>query len=101
MMTRKSQTFNICVLAQSVQRRFTNRTAKVRFPARATDFSLLHTAQRDSGAHSFPIQWVPVVLSPGTKHPESETYHSSPHSVETNKDGAMPPLPSTSSWGVA
>jgi hypothetical protein len=44
-------------IAQSVQRQATGRTAGVRFPARAGEFSTLHSVQICSGAHtvSYPI----------------------------------------------
>jgi hypothetical protein len=47
----------------------TDWTAGVRFSTPARDFSLLHSIQTGSGAHttSHPIQWVLGVLSPNGK----------------------------------
>jgi hypothetical protein len=75
--------------------------AGVRFPARATDFSLLHRVQTSSGAHPVPVQRVPGALSSGVKLPGHEADHSSPSSAEVKNRGSMPPLTHTSSWRCA
>jgi hypothetical protein len=61
-------------------------------------FLLLHTIQTGSGAHLACIQYVPENLSPGVKRQEREAAHSPSSSAEVKKDGAIPPLPFTSSW---
>jgi hypothetical protein len=48
-----------------------------------------------------PIQWVPGVLSMGVKRPGRGADHSPPSSAEVRMNGAIPPLPNTSSWRSA
>jgi hypothetical protein len=57
------------------------------------DFSLLHSAQTDSGPTQPPIQWVPVALSRGVKRQGLEADYPPPSSAEVKKVGAIPPLP--------
>jgi hypothetical protein len=50
-----------------------DRGSKVRFPARAWNFSLHRRVQNGSGAHPQPpIQWVPGTISLGVKWPGCE-----------------------------
>jgi hypothetical protein len=79
-------------MAQSVQRRATGWTARVRFPT-VKDGSLLHSDQTGSEAPQPHIQWVPVALSPGVNRPGREDDRSPPASAEVMNGGAIPPLP--------
>jgi len=45
-----------------------------------------------------PIQWVPGALSLWVKRPGHEADHSPPPMLRSRMRGAIPPLPSTSSW---
>jgi hypothetical protein len=45
-----------------------------------------------------PIQWAPVIISPGIKRRVREVDHSSPSSVEFKNGGATPSLSPPSSW---
>jgi hypothetical protein len=56
-------------------------------PAGARDFSFLHTAQTDSGAH--PASY--------TRRQGGEADHLFPFSVEVKNGGTVPPLSHTSS----
>jgi hypothetical protein len=49
-----------------------DRGSRVRFPAGAGNFSLLHRFQTGFGLTQPPIQWVPGALSLGVKRPGSE-----------------------------
>jgi hypothetical protein len=60
------------------------RGSRVRFPARAGNFSLHYRIQNDSGAQP-PIQWVPGDLSLGVKRPGREADHSPPSSAEVEE----------------
>jgi hypothetical protein len=71
-------------------------TAGVRFPAGATDFSLLHTVQTRSGADLLYYPMGTGTLPPGVKWPKREADHSSLSSAEVKNNGAIPPLPHTS-----
>jgi hypothetical protein len=42
-------------------------TTEIRFPARAKDFSVLHSVQTALGTTHPPVQWVPGALSSGVK----------------------------------
>jgi hypothetical protein len=68
----------------------------VQFPTRARDFSLLHSVQTGSAAHtaSYP-------MGTGIKRPRCEAGHSPPASAEVENGGAIPPLPHMSSWHSA
>jgi hypothetical protein len=44
------------------------------------------------------IQWVSGALLLGVMRPDREADHSPPSSSEVQNDGAVPPLPHTSSW---
>jgi hypothetical protein len=48
-------------------------------------YSLLHVVQTGSGAHPAPLQWVPVVISPGVKRMGRETNHSPKTSAKVMK----------------
>jgi hypothetical protein len=72
-----------------------DRGSRVRFPARAGNFSLLRTAL---GPTQPPIQWVPGALSLGVKRPGREADHSPPSSAEVRECVELPPLPNTPSW---
>jgi hypothetical protein len=75
------------------------RGSRVRFPARAVNFSLHHRVQNGSGAHPQPIiQWVPGNLSPGVKRPVCQADHLPPTSAEIKNAWSYTPLPHTSSW---
>jgi hypothetical protein len=65
----------------------------VRFPARARDFSLLHSVQTGYEPKKPPIQWVAGPLSRGVKRPWREADHSPPSSIKVKNSGAIPPLP--------
>jgi hypothetical protein len=88
-------------IAQSLERRATGWTAKVRFPAGEGYFPFLHRAQIDSGGDWVSIQRVQEALSPEVKKLGCEAGHPPPSSVEVKNGGAIPPLPSTSQWGGA
>jgi hypothetical protein len=70
-------------------------TAGVRFPA-CTRYFDLRSVQTDFGAHptSYP-------MGTGANVPGREADHSPPSSSEVKNDGAMPPLPTPSSWSGA
>jgi hypothetical protein len=80
-------------IAQSVRRPTMDWTVRVRFPARASDSSLPHSVQNDSGAH-------PASYSMGTGgcFPAGKADHSHPSSAEVNFGGAILPLRNTPSW---
>jgi hypothetical protein len=62
-----------------------DRGSRVRFPARAGNFSLHHRVQNGSGAHPAPYPMVPGVLSLGVKRPRREADHSPPSSAEVKE----------------
>jgi hypothetical protein len=64
----------------------------------ASDFSLVHSVQKGSGANSVPYSMDTDALSPGVKRQKREADHSSPSSAEVDNDGNITPLPDTSSW---
>jgi hypothetical protein len=68
----------------------------VRFPTEARDC----TPKRPDRlwGSTQPIQWTPVVLSPGVKRLEGEAEHSPPTNAEVKNGVAILPLPHTSSW---
>jgi hypothetical protein len=68
-------------------------TARVRFPARASDISLLHRVQTGSGTH-------PDFYPRRLNLPGCEVDHSLPSIVEVKNDGAIPQLLHMSSWCV-
>jgi hypothetical protein len=72
--------------------------AKVRFPAGARDFSLLHSMQTGSGVHpaSYPVGTEGSF--PGVMRPGREAHHSLPSNAEFKNGGAIPQLPHASSW---
>jgi hypothetical protein len=47
------------------------------------------------------ILWVPRVISPGVKRSGCDGDHSFPSNADVKLDGAITPLPHTSSWRVA
>jgi hypothetical protein len=59
------------------------------------------TCRRPLGPTQPPIQWVPAALSSEVKWQEREADHSLPSSAEVKNDGAIHPLPHTSSWSIA
>jgi hypothetical protein len=88
-------TFNICPryflwagIAQSVQRRNTGWTARVRFSTEARDLSLLHSVQTGSGAHPASMA---RTLTPGLKLPGLEADNSPPSSAEIWSYTSTPP----------
>jgi hypothetical protein len=76
----------------------TPKTAGIRLPVGARDFSLFRSVQTGSGVPQSPIQWVPRILSPGVKWQGLEANHSPPASAEVKNGGVIPPLPFKSSW---
>jgi hypothetical protein len=71
------------------------RGIRVRFPAEARDFSLLHS----STAHpAFCTMGTRGSLPWGVKRPEREDNRSPPSGTEVKKYGAIPPIPHTFSW---
>jgi hypothetical protein len=96
------QTLNICVLAQSVQRRVTGRTAGFRFPARARDSFFYSTLPRGAvGPTHFLSNGYRGLFPWGQsdRRVKLTTHlHIVPRPVML---GVIPPLPSTSSWSVA
>jgi hypothetical protein len=62
-----------------------DRGSRVRFPARAGNFSLHHRVQNGSGATQPPIPWIPEALSLGIKRPGREAYHSPQSSAEVKE----------------
>jgi hypothetical protein len=64
--------------------------AGVRFPAEAGDYSLLHSIQTGSGAHSGSYRMGREGSFPGVKRPGREVDHSSPSSVKVKNGGAVP-----------
>jgi hypothetical protein len=69
------------------------RMAGVRFPAEATDCSLLHSIQTGSRAHPASYPMGVGNFSPGVKRPDRDTNHSPPSSAEVKNGGTIPPLP--------
>jgi hypothetical protein len=67
-------------------------TGQVRFPA-VQDFSLLHSAQTDIGAHPASYPMGTMGSFSGVKRQGREVDHSPPCSAEVQKGGAIPPLP--------
>jgi hypothetical protein len=61
------------------------------------DFSLLHTVQKTSEAHTVYYPMGIGCSFPGLKRPGFEADHSSPSSVKAKNVGAMPSFPNTSS----
>jgi hypothetical protein len=72
--------------------------AGVRFRAESRDFSLLHSSQTGPGARPASYPMDTGGSFPGGKAAGREIHHSRPSSAEVNNDGAVPPLPNTSSW---
>jgi hypothetical protein len=70
----------------------------VPFPSRARDVSLLHSIQTGSRSNQLPIKLILGALSTGTKQPRGEANHSLLFTAQVKNDGAIPPLPHTSSW---
>jgi hypothetical protein len=70
----------------------------VRLPEGARYFSLSHSVQAMSGAQLISRAMRAGVSFSGGKRPRREAYHSLPSSVEVKNGGAIPTLPSTSSW---
>jgi hypothetical protein len=48
-----------------------------------------------------PVKWVLRAASPGVKRLGREADHSPPSSAEVKNGGAIPPLPTMSSWYIA
>jgi hypothetical protein len=65
-----------------------DRGSRVRFPARAGNFSL-HRAQNSSGPTQPPIQWVPGAISLEVKRPGHEADRSPPSSAEVKECVAL------------
>jgi hypothetical protein len=61
----------------------------------------LHRVQTESEAHSASIQWVPGAPSSGEKRQGHEADHSPPSCAKVKEDGAVPILPTMSSWHSA
>jgi hypothetical protein len=74
-----------------------DRPGSIPFSAR---FSLLHSVQTESEAHSASYPMGTGGSSPGTKRQGREAGHS-PSSSEVKNGGAIPPLPHMSSWHSA
>jgi hypothetical protein len=72
----------------------------VRFPAGVRDFSLLHSVQTDSGAHTDPYSMDIRDISLRVKMLGLEANHSSPSSVEVRNGGAITPHTYLSLWLV-
>jgi hypothetical protein len=72
--------------------------SRVRFPAGAGNFSLLHHVQPALGFTQPPIQWVPGALSLRVKQPGLEADHSPPSSAEVNNAWHYTSTRNTSSW---
>jgi hypothetical protein len=69
-----------------------DRGSRVRFPARAGNFSLHHRVQNCFGAHpTYPMGT--RVSFPGVKRSGREDDHSPPSSAEVKVRGGIPPLP--------
>jgi hypothetical protein len=64
---------------------------------RGKRYSLLHCVQSGSGDHPASYPMGTGGSFPGVKRLEREADHSHPSSAEINYDGAIPPLPHTSS----
>jgi hypothetical protein len=62
-----------------------DRGSRVRFSARAGNFSLHHRVQNGSGTHPVSYQWVPGTLSLVVKRPGREADHSPPSSAEVKE----------------
>jgi hypothetical protein len=88
-------------LAQSVERRATGSSARVRFPAGAREFFYSTASRLVLGPTQPPIQWVPRVISRGIKRPGRESDNSPPSSIEFKNGGAMPLLSHAFSWRCA
>jgi hypothetical protein len=73
-------------------------TAGARFPTGAKDFSLLHSVQAGSGAHPISYTLGTGGTFPGSTAAGVEADHSPSSSAEIKIDGAIDPLPNTSSW---
>jgi hypothetical protein len=84
-------------IAQSLQRRATGWTTRVRFPA-VQDFFFSTASRPTLGPTQPPIQLVPGALSLGVKRQGPEADHSPPSSAEVKNYGGIPPLPHMSSW---
>jgi hypothetical protein len=87
-------------IAQSVKRRATGWTAPVRFPA-VQDFSLLHSVQAGSGAHTASYPMGIGGSFTGGKRQGREADRSPPSSAEVKNGGAIPPLPTCLQWHSA
>jgi hypothetical protein len=75
------------------------RTGRPGFDSRqGQEIFLLHSVQTGSGANPDSYPMGAGALSPGVKWPRREADHSPPTSAAVNNDGAMLPLPHTSSW---
>jgi hypothetical protein len=70
---------------------------RLRFLARATDYSLLHSFQTCSETHLVSCLRV-AGISPVIKHPGREADHSSPSSTKDKNTGAITSLFHRSSW---
>jgi hypothetical protein len=67
--------------------------SKVRFPARAGNFSLHHRVQNGSEAQPASYPMGTRGSSLGVKRPGREADHSPPSNAEVKASGAIPPLP--------
>jgi hypothetical protein len=75
-------------------------TIRVRFPV-VQQFSLHHSVQSSSRAHSAFHPMGTGGSSPGVKRQGCEVVYSSPSSAEVKNGGTIPPLPLLSSWHSA
>ena len=58
----------------------------IRFRKRESDFSVLQRAKTDPGPTQFPIEWAPVVLSPGVKQLGRDVNYSPLSSADVKND---------------
>jgi hypothetical protein len=84
-------------IAQSVQRRATGWTARVRFPAGARFFSSLQCSDRFWGPPTLLSNGYRR-LNPRVKREWREADHSPLSSAEVKNGGIIPPLPHMSLW---
>jgi hypothetical protein len=74
-------------------------TTGVRFPAGATDFSVLHSVQTGSGANpASDLMGTGGLFPLGLKRSGRAADHSPQSSAEVKNGGPVPPLTHTSSW---
>jgi hypothetical protein len=88
-------------LALTRMKRKRDSSVGVRFPARARDSSPLHILQKGSGFHPASYQMGTGGFCSGVKRQGRETDNLPACSAEVIKNGAIPPLPHSSSWNRA